>query len=236
MSRAILAIDCTQRVSHLVVERAGEVWSRSFEAAAHAEREAFWDEFRSLMQDSGVSPESLGGVAVATGPGGFTGLRVSMAVAKIVAFARSIPVAGLASAEVFAASDALHGGRGPWLVALASKSGTAFVVEVAASPDAPAPAAAGRVLDAAAFEIRARAVAAAGGAILSDGHLDPALAAAADRAGIARRDIACAPRALARLASAALSDGRTIDPMALVPEYAREPEAVTKWRARGASA
>ena len=36
----------------------------------------------------------------------------------------------------------------------------------------------------------------------------------------------------AELAARELAAGRTDDPQALSPEYAREPEAVTKWRER----
>ena len=233
MTEPLLALDLSQRASHLALACGGREHARRFESEPHAERERFWDELRELFAEAGASAEALGAVAVAVGPGGFTGLRVAIAFAKSVALARSLPVVGLPSARVFAASDAARGGKGPWLVALASKSGTAFVAEVSSdSRDACSLVAPGAVMAAEAFAQRCRAVAANGGVLLSDEHLDATLAQVAADAGLATRPLETDPAALLALAARELAAGRTDDPQALSPEYAREPEAVTKWRER----
>ena len=140
MRRTILALDCSQRASMLVVARGPIVSMRVVEPTATGtqagHREPFWDALRDLCTEAAVEPWQFEGVAVATGPGGFTGLRVSIAFAKAFAFAREVPVVGIGSALVFAASDAARGGRGPWLVALASKSGTAWCARVRRGDDA----------------------------------------------------------------------------------------------------
>jgi tRNA threonylcarbamoyladenosine biosynthesis protein TsaB len=45
----------------------------------------------------GVSPASLDAIAVVTGPGAFTGLRIALSYAKSLAFAASLPLAGITS-------------------------------------------------------------------------------------------------------------------------------------------
>lgn len=232
MNRTILAIDCSQRRSVIAVARGPMVHERAFEPTQDHTREAFWDELRELCEAAGVQSWEFEAVAVATGPGGFTGLRIAIAFAKSFALASELPVIALGSAEIFAASDAVRRGGGPWLVALASKSGTAWCSRVTQTVEGDFDAQPGEVLDAAAFLPRLSAVAAAGGTLLCDEHLDPALAAAAKQSGVAVRSISCDPCALAALAHAALRRGRTVDAFALAPIYPREPEAVTKWRER----
>ena len=51
----------------------------------------------SLLADRGVAPTDIGAVAVGTGPGAFTGLRVGIATAKGLAHALAVPIVGVAS-------------------------------------------------------------------------------------------------------------------------------------------
>jgi len=52
-----------------------------------------------LLVDEGVALDALGGIVVGTGPGAFTGLRVGLATAKALAYARVIPIVGIATGE-----------------------------------------------------------------------------------------------------------------------------------------
>jgi tRNA threonylcarbamoyl adenosine modification protein YeaZ len=228
----------------LVVARGPVVYERAFEPSKDADREAFWDEPRALCDEAGVEPWQLEAVAVATGPGGFTGLRVSIAFAKAFALAREVPVVAIGSATLFAASDAVRGGKGPWLVCLASKSagaagstgaaggGSVWCARVTRGDTAAFLEEAGAVVDATGFLPRVSAVTAAGGVVLCDEHLDPGLAALIHQGDGHTRGLLVDPCALALLAQLALSRGDTVDPMKLSAVYPREPEAVTKWRER----
>jgi tRNA A37 threonylcarbamoyladenosine modification protein TsaB len=74
------------------------------------------------------------------------------------------------------------------------------------------------------------------GVLLADEHLGTSLAESAANAGLATRTLEVDSHAFAREAARRLDAGETIDPLMLVPIYAREPEAVTKWRERAVSA
>jgi tRNA threonylcarbamoyl adenosine modification protein YeaZ len=57
-----------------------------------------------MLRDVGSGPESVGGVAVGRGPGGFTGLRIGIATAAAWARARGVPVLGVGTLEVLASA------------------------------------------------------------------------------------------------------------------------------------
>lgn len=55
-----------------------------------------------LLERAGLTPADLGGVAVAIGPGTFTGLRVGLSLAKGLAMASDLPIAGVPTLEATA--------------------------------------------------------------------------------------------------------------------------------------
>jgi tRNA threonylcarbamoyladenosine biosynthesis protein TsaB len=78
-----------------------------------------------MLRRAGVEPGGLRGLAVALGPGSYTGLRIGLALAKGLAFAHSLPVIGVPTFEILMRGQAartervialLHAGRGRWLV------------------------------------------------------------------------------------------------------------------------
>lgn len=64
-----------------------------------------------MLAQQGVEPGSLRGVAVAIGPGSFTGLRIGLSVAKGLAVGRGIPILGIPTLDPLA--QALTGLRMP---------------------------------------------------------------------------------------------------------------------------
>ncbi|HEY1350185.1 MAG TPA: tRNA (adenosine(37)-N6)-threonylcarbamoyltransferase complex dimerization subunit type 1 TsaB [Ktedonobacteraceae bacterium] len=61
------------------------------------------ERIRRLFAECGMSLSALDGIAVATGPGSFNGVRVAVAVAKTLAFALQRPLIGISTLEVGAA-------------------------------------------------------------------------------------------------------------------------------------
>ena len=57
-----------------------------------------------LLDSTGTKISKIGVVAVATGPGSFTGLRVGLAAAKGIAYSMNIPLIGISGTEAIASS------------------------------------------------------------------------------------------------------------------------------------
>ncbi|WP_420644924.1 tRNA (adenosine(37)-N6)-threonylcarbamoyltransferase complex dimerization subunit type 1 TsaB [Candidatus Leptofilum sp.] len=74
-----------------------------------------------MMQRANVSVADLEGIAVAGGPGSYTGLRVGMALAKGLALANQIPLLGISTLDIVAAAVGPFPGQ-LWVVAEAGRT------------------------------------------------------------------------------------------------------------------
>ncbi len=57
------------------------------------------------FRKAGLAREGIGALAVALGPGSFTGLRIGLALAKGMALARHLPIIGIPSLDILAAAQ-----------------------------------------------------------------------------------------------------------------------------------
>ncbi len=89
-----------------------------------------------LLAQQGLGPEALRAVAVAVGPGSYTGLRVGLSLAKGLAVALQLPLVGVCTLDVLAAPlraaappvrPALDAGRRRYATALYDHDGAALV-------------------------------------------------------------------------------------------------------------
>jgi len=168
------------------------------------------------VRAAGLRPADLSCVAVSTGPGGFTAVRIAVAAAKMIAEATGACCVGVPSALV-AARRVQAPGR--FLVALACKGTSFFAVPFASPQSQDGP---GVIMTA--TDLRTAAVS----LLVADSFLPADARDAASQLGITVQAPVFDALACAECA-------RTIpacDPIALVPIYPREPEAVTKWRER----
>jgi tRNA threonylcarbamoyladenosine biosynthesis protein TsaB len=103
---------------------------------------------RALAFATALVRESAGGwddielIAVGTGPGSFTGLRIGIATAHGLATARSLPLAGVSSLRALALNATADGPR-PVLAAIDAGRGEAFAASWAGEEELAEPRAAG---------------------------------------------------------------------------------------------
>lgn len=99
----VLALDTTGRAcSAALVSQSGLLASRS-EIIGRGHAEYLAPQVQTLFRLTGLSPRDLTRIAVCTGPGSFTGLRVAIAMAKGMALPLGIPVIGMSALELWAA-------------------------------------------------------------------------------------------------------------------------------------
>ena len=94
----ILAIDTSTRASLVAVGREKpEAISRR--EVRHRHGSHVLDQIDEVLERAGVSIADVTALATGTGPGSFTGLRVGMATAKTIAYARGLPLVGVMSSD-----------------------------------------------------------------------------------------------------------------------------------------
>jgi tRNA threonylcarbamoyladenosine biosynthesis protein TsaB len=184
-----------------------------------------------LCQRAGLAPGDLQTIGVSLGPGGFTGIRIGVVTAKILADTLGCRLVGVPTAQVLAAS-ATPGTDGMHLaICLAAKQETVWTQVFTWGEGAWSSARKPSLI--AALDL----VGSAGPSrIVADAHFPQDARAAALERGIPMEPPAYDPRACLRLTIDAARRGDSTAPIDLVPLYPREPEAVTKWRQRRSQA
>src|SRR5262245_11974525 len=94
----VLALDTATPVATVALVRTDQVLGESRSRASRVLADA--DE---LLRAAGCSLGDLEGIAVGTGPGSFTGLRIGLAAVRGLALALRIPVAGVSTLDALAA-------------------------------------------------------------------------------------------------------------------------------------
>lgn len=115
---AILAIEAAGGACSTAVWAAGGVVSRRFQIMSRGQSEHLVPMIAEVMTDWGGGFEALDALAVTTGPGGFTGVRIGLATARGLALARRLPLIGIASFEVSAAAATAEERAGRTVAAL----------------------------------------------------------------------------------------------------------------------
>ncbi|MDO5683469.1 MAG: tRNA (adenosine(37)-N6)-threonylcarbamoyltransferase complex dimerization subunit type 1 TsaB [Propionibacteriaceae bacterium] len=99
----VLAVDTSADV-RVGVARDGEVLARRHVADTRAHLESLVPLIREALADAGVGVPDLDLITVGLGPGPFTGLRVGIAAAQMLAAVRDLPLHGVCSLDVVAAA------------------------------------------------------------------------------------------------------------------------------------
>ncbi len=226
----ILAIEASQRKTSVAVRGLdGRVHERSATGDAR-ERDLLLPAIVELCRAAGLTQRDLTAVAVSTGPGGFTGLRVALATAKGLCESLSIPAVDVASALV-----AAYGARALWqcdesasrvLVALGCKGDSCWLSTVEARGlEMPKLTHEGNATAATISDPSAKI-------LIADEFLPSTLRQRAVELGMQVVEPSFEARDCLAVAESQVAQGLTMDATELRVRYPREPEAVTLWRAR----
>jgi tRNA threonylcarbamoyladenosine biosynthesis protein TsaB len=96
-----LAMDTALGHCGVAVYRAGEIFSDTREMM-HGHAEHLIPMTESVLKKAGIAYEDLDGIAVTSGPGAFTGLRIGLSAARALALALNIPIYGLTTTQLLA--------------------------------------------------------------------------------------------------------------------------------------
>jgi len=197
---------------------------RSLQPASRHD-DALMPAIAALCADSGITPRDLATIAVSVGPGGYTSIRIAVATAALLAHAVGAGCIPVPTDEAVARRiPATEAGERPVVVTLAWKRDSVWTrwyrlggaVPVAQSP--------GEVVGLDQFATRLGA-----GPVLI--VADDEFRAVLGRRGVVAPQWAFVPPVFDPVAVLEAAAGcNAVDPSALAPAYAREPEAVTKWR------
>jgi len=117
----LLAVDTSTRTIGVALYNGVQVLSEMVWVSDQYHTVELAPTVQSLMDRAGVNSSDLNVVAVATGPGSFTGLRIGLAFAKGMALAKHLEIIGIPTLDILAASQpvnkmpmaaVLHAGRG----------------------------------------------------------------------------------------------------------------------------
>lgn len=100
----LLALDAAGGSCSVALWAGGRVVARRFSRMARGQSERLVPMIAEVMAEWGGGFADLDAVAVTTGPGGFTGVRIGLATARGLALARGLPLIGVTSFEVAAAA------------------------------------------------------------------------------------------------------------------------------------
>lgn len=103
----LLAIDSSTRISGIALYDGLQVrYERAWQGGRHSVELA--PAIDQALYSAGLAARELNAIAVAIGPGSYTGLRIGLALAKGIAFAGGLPLVAVPTLDVLAAGQALR--------------------------------------------------------------------------------------------------------------------------------
>jgi tRNA threonylcarbamoyladenosine biosynthesis protein TsaB len=225
----LLALDTAGSACSVALWAHGRVVAQRFDRMVRGQSESLVPMVGEVLAEAGCGFAELEALAVTTGPGAFTGLRIGLATARALALARRLPLIGVTSFEVAAAAATAAERAGRRVVAaLDSKRDALFLQSFDAQLRELGPGA----------EVAGDSLASAlpAGPLLLTGDAAAVLAqrlAAAGFDDLAVAEAAGPADAAVLAARAALRDLAALPPGPVRPVYLRPPD-VTPPKAAGA--
>ena len=123
----VLALDTSTRTVGLALYDGVQVLSEAVWTSNDYHTVELAPAIAETFQKTGLDAGALGALAVALGPGSFTGLRVGLALAKGLALARKLPLVGIPTLDILAAAQPLLRRAEPVHLAAVLRAGRAPV-------------------------------------------------------------------------------------------------------------
>jgi tRNA threonylcarbamoyladenosine biosynthesis protein TsaB len=218
----LLAIDTSGKQGSIALARAGEPTAEGgdFEVIEIAPlvggtfSAQLIPQISELLSRNGLMKTAIGGFAVASGPGSFTGLRIGLAAVKALAEVLQKPIAAVSLLEVCALTS---GVKGKVMAALDAGRGDIYVGEYEI-PESPAQVPREQILTRSEFLTQAQ-----GWTVVTP---DSALAEAASAAGLSVSTLQPISAAeVARLGWRKIQSGQVVTPEQLEANYIRRTDA-----------
>jgi tRNA threonylcarbamoyladenosine biosynthesis protein TsaB len=221
----VLALDAATELCSVALLSDGDVIVRSVDSGKSGARQIL-SMAEEVMADAQVSLSMLDGIAASIGPGAFTGVRISVAVAQGLAFGAGLHVAPVTTLEALAL-QVLYAAPGPALACLDARMGEVYWGCFTAD-------AARGVIESGALQVGPPAAVAVRlkGPHIGIGRGFSAYPELARIAGVEinSRDSLALPNAreFAQLGALRLAGGGGLDPADLKPLYLRDKVALTE--------
>jgi tRNA threonylcarbamoyladenosine biosynthesis protein TsaB len=119
----VLAIDTTLDACSVAITRDGDVLAARSERMSKGQAERLAPMAQEAIKAAGIAFKQLDRIAVTTGPGSFTGVRVGLSFARALALALDKPCVGVSTLEALALGEAEAGLR----AAIVETPGAAYV-------------------------------------------------------------------------------------------------------------
>lgn len=98
----ILALETSAKACSAAVTQDGQVLAACFQNSGLTHSRTLMPMVEAMLKNADLSMDGMDAVAVAAGPGSFTGIRIGVAAAKGLAFAADLPCAAVSSLEAMA--------------------------------------------------------------------------------------------------------------------------------------
>lgn len=98
----ILGLESSAKSASVALTEDGAVLARSFQNTGLTHSRTLLPMAEAMLSNCGLTMADVGAVAVAAGPGSFTGLRIGISAAKGLAWAAELPCAGISTLEAMA--------------------------------------------------------------------------------------------------------------------------------------
>ena len=106
----ILAFETSAKAASAALLEDGKLLGESYQNTGLTHSQTLLCMAEDLIRACGYTPRDIGAVAVAAGPGSFTGVRIGMAAAKGFAWGGELPCYGVSTLEAMALGFGVHSG------------------------------------------------------------------------------------------------------------------------------